>query len=157
MIPDGFWAALRSCGRLRLAPSSDDVGAELILDALDAILQGEFALLQALDQQLIGQRCDFERCNLGVEIAMLAAQPRQFFAQFAFVVACHAVLRPSTQVGRPAAVEGLGRARRTIVAFAVSGKRFDVPARARNCLNNMHDALTFFRDATIFAAVQRDR
>lgn len=55
--------------------SSDDVGRELVLEPLQAVAQGELALLQALDLQLICASHGKQRVDRRLQIAMLEPQP----------------------------------------------------------------------------------
>src|SRR3954464_9007603 len=77
-------------GRARLAlrsaveesgASGDDVGRQLVLKVGDPILQGELALLEALDLQLIAGRHLLQGVDRPVEVAVLLLEPRQLRLQ----------------------------------------------------------------------------
>ena len=95
------WQALPAEAK-SVPASRGDVGKQLILDCRDAVLQGQLALLQALDVQLVRQGERFLRRNLGVKIAVLGPQPRQFFAELALVASLHRPYGPSP-TGKPPA------------------------------------------------------
>jgi hypothetical protein len=59
--------------------SGDDVGRDLVFELADAVAQGEFAALEALQLQLVARQAA-ERVDGGVEIAMLDAQALHFVA-----------------------------------------------------------------------------
>src|SRR3954454_34637 len=61
--------------------SGDDVGRQLVLKVGDPILQGELALLEALDLQLIAGRHLLQGVDRPVEVAVLLLEPRQLRLQ----------------------------------------------------------------------------
>ena len=72
---------------MRISVSGYDVGKELVFHEGQAIAQGELALLETLDLQLVARADGAQGVDRGVEVAMLLLQSLQFrFKRFAFGV-----------------------------------------------------------------------
>ena len=62
--------------------SRDDVGDQTILKVLDAIADGQLALLEALDRQMVGTAGGDEGVDGGIHVTMLLTELDQFAADF---------------------------------------------------------------------------
>ena len=73
-----FKPGAKPCRRRRGSSSSNDVGREIVLEPLQPIAQGELALFQPLDLQLIHAAHGEQRVDGGLQIAVLEPQPLDF-------------------------------------------------------------------------------
>ena len=85
--------------------SGNDIGKQLILDGGNPVLEGQLALLQPLDLQLIAERRADLRHDLQIELPVLGPEPRQLLAELALVRSLHRPYGPSA--GKPPALEAL--------------------------------------------------
>ena len=68
----------RRRGGVSSSNSSNDVGGEVVLEPLQPIAQGELALFQSLDLQLISAAHGEQSVDRGLQIAVLEPQPLDF-------------------------------------------------------------------------------
>jgi len=73
----------------RILPLRDDVRRQLIFDKGDAVAQLQFALFESLNLDEVGSGRILQRCNRGIEVAMLLLQARKLRPKLAFFLFRH--------------------------------------------------------------------
>jgi len=83
----------------RILPLRDDVRRQLIFDKGDAVAQLQFALFESLNLDEVGSGRILQRCNRGIEVAMLLLQARKLRPKLAFFLFRHRRLGRGPVVG----------------------------------------------------------
>ncbi len=79
--------------------SRNDVGGQLVFDGGDLVFEGQFALFQPPDQQLIGRARNLQSHDLVVEFAVLRSQFDELLTEISFFAPLHVLfaVRPAAR------------------------------------------------------------
>jgi len=93
----GHVPAMHVYGKARapaLRPSGDDVGADLVLDVTDPVLQLQLPLLEACELELVAARHFLQRLDGGIEVTMFLPQALEESQKLAFLIRHHLCQTP---------------------------------------------------------------